>query len=112
MRHSPRLEYLAPRDLAAGRGMLLREVRIPEHGAPNSPAGGACFTVPKGERTPISCHAPREMWIIASGSGELTYDGERINVTAGDILLFGANREHSIFNNKSVEIVVFAIWWY
>ena len=69
------------------------------------------FSIAPGCRTGEDKHAAREMWIVGSGSGILTYDNVDTGVRTGDFLFFRTQARHSIRNNGYEELQIYSIWW-
>jgi|1186.fasta_scaffold42310_2 mannose-6-phosphate isomerase-like protein (cupin superfamily) len=105
----PRLEYLPPEDL--GSGTLIHDAAWERPGAPGSMFGVARFTVDAGCTSPVDNHLSHELWMIAEGEGELTYDGQTLRVGPGDIVHFQPSRDHRIRNLGEGPISAFSVWW-
>ena len=93
-------------------GMRVVPVSMPsEGGHPSAPFKASRFTVAPGTATPIDCHGVREMWFIAAGEGEITWQAETRRVSAGDVLYFPSETNHSVRNDGTEVMTVFSVWW-
>jgi len=69
------------------------------------------FEVEVGGQTPPECHPEREIWLIASGEGELYFKGKTHKLKTGDCVTFEPPHKHSIKNLLSTPLRIFSIWW-
>ena len=95
-------------------GARLAIVDLPAGEAPETPV--APFTlahihVPPGVTTAEDHHEVREIWLVQSGSGQLTLDGQRLRVAAGDSLYYASYRRHQLHNDGDVPVEIVSIWW-
>jgi mannose-6-phosphate isomerase-like protein (cupin superfamily) len=79
--------------------------------APAAPFTLAKFHVPVGVTTAEDHHLVREIWLVESGSGRLTVDGEVLRLSAGDSLYYDSFRHHQLHNDGDVPITLISIWW-
>src|SRR6516165_4273594 len=70
---SPKLNLLPPEVLPSG--MQVFELQLAPHGTPLAPFKASYFTVEPNGMSPIDSHSVHEIWMVAQGCGELTYDG-------------------------------------
>jgi methionyl-tRNA synthetase len=105
----PRLEYLPPED--CGSGTFIYDAHWDRPGAPGSMFGVARFTVEAGCTSPVDNHLSHELWMIAEGEGELTYDGRTLSIATGDIVHFQPQRDHSIRVTSPGPLRAFSVWW-
>jgi mannose-6-phosphate isomerase-like protein (cupin superfamily) len=75
------------------------------------PFKGARFVVEPGSASTPEAHEVRECWMVASGEGELVYDGERHPMEPGDVFLFDPAKTHQARNDRDEDLVVFTVWW-
>ena len=62
----------------------------------------AAMTLPKGESTggPNNKHTSSDQWLyVVSGTGEAVVAGEKVNLSAGSLLLIEAGETHEITNS-------------
>ncbi|HEX2090820.1 MAG TPA: cupin domain-containing protein [Longimicrobiaceae bacterium] len=105
----PKLAFLPPEDM--GSGTLIHDVEWDRPGAPGSMFGVARFTVDVGCTSPVDNHLSHELWLVAEGEGELTYDGQSLRIGPGDIVHFQPSRDHQIRNLGDRPILAFSVWW-
>lgn len=106
----PRLELAPPEDWAPG--MRVVPVVVPSDGdGPAAPFKASRFTVAPGTSTPLDRHSVREIWFIADGSGELTWEGTSRRVETGDVLYFPSETGHTVHNDGPGVMTVFSVWW-
>ncbi|AOR72687.1 hypothetical protein BBJ41_34290 [Burkholderia stabilis] len=92
-------------------GVVLRQADFAGLGDGEIPFRGGLFTVEPNCTSRLDVHAVRECWMIAQGSGRLTYDGEPVRVRAGDVLYFESHRSHQVQNDGSTPLVISTVWW-
>lgn len=105
-KQQPGIHYLEPENPADG--MQLTELGLLRSSAPFK---ASRFTVESGCSSPVDSHSVREIWIIASGEGEVIYDGQAVRVRTDDVLYFEPFKTHELRNDSAEKIVVFSIWW-
>jgi mannose-6-phosphate isomerase-like protein (cupin superfamily) len=95
-------------DPSAPAGLGWHEVDI--HHAPFKLAR---FTVEPGYTSPVDSHAVHEVWFVATGAGELRYDGGAlvIRIAEGDALYLEPPRTHQVHNDGHRTLVVHSIYW-
>lgn len=92
-------------------GAKLGIVELPMANPPAAPFTLAHISVPLGVTTAEDHHEVREVWLIQSGSGLLTLDGEQARVSEGDHLYFESYRRHQLRNDGAVPVEIVSIWW-
>lgn len=105
----PNLSFLAPED--SGAGMLVHEVNLRPGGVPLAPFKASRFTVEPGCSSTPDSHAVHEIWMVARGEGELTYDDETTRIAASDVVYFEPPKTHQVRNTGAETLVVFSVWW-
>lgn len=74
--------------------------------------GSAIASVRPLEATSPHSHDEEETFIILSGGGDITVDGERASVARGDVIYLPRNSHHTIRNTSSTEPLEFlTIFW-
>jgi mannose-6-phosphate isomerase-like protein (cupin superfamily) len=76
-----------------------------------APFSFAVFTVEPGCASPADTHAVREIWLVVSGTGELTVDGTASRVSAGDAVYLESMRTHQVRNDGDLPLLVHSMWW-
>lgn len=92
-------------------GAKLGVVDLPTVELSAAPFTLAHITVPTGVTTAEDHHEVREIWLIQSGAGLLTLDGEQTPVSSGDRLYFESYRRHQLYNDGDVPVEIISIWW-
>ncbi|WP_321950373.1 cupin domain-containing protein [Burkholderia cenocepacia] len=92
-------------------GVVLRQADFAGLGDGEIPFRGGLFTVEPNCTSRLDVHVVRECWMIAQGSGRLTYDGEPVRVQAGDVLYFESHRSHQVQNDGATPLVISTVWW-
>ncbi len=92
-------------------GMVLKEFDLTRIGASQIPFKMSRFRVDPGCRTEPDTHAVHEIWCVASGAGELTYDSQAVRVEEGDAVYFAPHKTHEILNDRNESLEVCSIWW-
>ncbi|MFI9627975.1 cupin domain-containing protein [Streptomyces sp. NPDC052042] len=92
-------------------GVELREADFTAFGADRVPFEGGRFTLEPGAVSKPDTHQVSECWMIAQGSGLLTYDGADYPVTTGEYLFFEPQKTHFIHNDGSTPLVIHTVWW-
>jgi mannose-6-phosphate isomerase-like protein (cupin superfamily) len=74
--------------------------------------GSAIASVRIGEATTPHSHDEEETFVIMSGIGTISVDGETENVGAGDVVYLPRNSIHCISNDSEAEELVFlTLFW-
>ena len=92
-------------------GAKLAIFDLPRADAPVAPFTLARFRVPPGVTSAADTHEVREIWLVESGSGELSLDGQKLRVSAGDTLYFESFRTHQLHNDGDEPVDLVSIWW-
>ena len=111
MYNKPSLSFLSPEIF--DDAMVVDEIDFGHSKMqPLTPFKGSKFIVYPNQSSPVDIHDVKECWFIASGTGILTYrETSGKSVKAGDVLLFDSQESHKIFNNGTIDLVVFSVWW-
>lgn len=92
-------------------GCLFRRL-CPWKGVIEPPWGSAWCTVAPGTSTTKHSHDEKETFLILSGTGEMSVNGENQTVSKGDIVYLPPFSEHTIKNiSQAEELEVLCIWW-
>jgi mannose-6-phosphate isomerase-like protein (cupin superfamily) len=108
-RESTKLAFLPPEDWAPG--MRVHEIDLAPSGSHLTPFKSSRFEVEAGCSSPVDQHEVREIWFIAQGEGELTYDGVPMRIRAGEVCCFEPRKPHAVVNDGASTLVVFSVWW-
>lgn len=101
----PRLGFLEPET----EGEMV--VHLFDLAGVQAPFKGSRFTVEPGGTSPVDTHQVQEIWMVAAGRGELSYDGRSFRVEPGDVVHFEAMKPHQLHNDGDATLVVFSVWW-
>lgn len=72
---------------------------------------GGLFTVEPGATSRPDTHAVTEVWMVARGQGRLSYAGQTLEVSQGDMLFYEPHHTHQIHNYGSEDLVIYTLWW-
>jgi hypothetical protein len=74
--------------------------------------GSAIASVRPNEQTSPHSHDEEEAFIILSGSGDISIDGDTTSVSQGDVIYLPRNSHHTIRNTSDVKPLEFlTIFW-
>ena len=59
----------------------------------------------------MDSHAVHEMWMVAQGEGELTYDDEASLLGPLDFIKLEPPKEHQVRNTGTGPLIIFSVWW-
>jgi mannose-6-phosphate isomerase-like protein (cupin superfamily) len=105
----PKLSFLPAED--SGAGMLVHEVRLDSVSPIAIPFKASYFIIQPGCLSPVDTHAVHEMWMVAQGEGELTYDGVSSSLRSLDFINLEPPKEHQVRNTGVVPLIIFSVWW-
>jgi mannose-6-phosphate isomerase-like protein (cupin superfamily) len=84
----------------------------PWKGSVNTPWGSAWAHIMPGTSTTRHGHDEEETFIIVSGKGEMTVDGETKEVGKGDVIYLPPFSQHTLKNSSSTDALeMICIWW-
>ena len=84
----------------------------PWAGVSTPPWGSAWMTIAAGEASNPHNHDEEETFIILSGTGIMTVDGESQDVEKGDVIYLPRFSQHHLQNASSTEPLEFlTVWW-
>ena len=106
---SPKVNYGPLEEVAMG--MFYQELALSPTETRSAPFKASRFTIDPGCESPLDAHAVREVWIIASGSGELVYDQQSSHVETGQVCYFEPHKGHLLRNNGKEKVTIFSLWW-
>lgn len=94
-------------DTSAPTGLGWHEVELP-----SAPFKLARFVVEPGYASPLDSHAVHEIWFVASGTGELCYDGDQlVRIAEGNAVYLEPPRTHQVRNDGDSTLVIHSIYW-
>lgn len=105
----PNMAFKAPETYDGG--MRVSEMDIQSMIPAGAPFKGSYWTVEPGGSSPEDVHSVHEMWLVASGRGELLCGGRPVRVEAGDVLYFEPHQTHEVRNDGDAALAVFSVWW-
>lgn len=92
-------------------GCMFRRL-FPMEGVVDTLWGSGWANVKPGTNTTRHAHDEHEAFIVTSGIGEISVDGDTREVSAGDVIYVPPNCEHTIRNiSTASELQVLCIWW-
>jgi len=102
--------YLIGQDID-GKSMV--EYVLPNRfpGGPTVPFEASWWTVEPGRHTAQDEHEAQELWLIASGAGQMRLGTEHFEVRAGQAVYVPASQRHSVRAIGTEDLVVFSVWW-
>lgn len=105
----PRMGFKAPETYETG--MRVSEFDIQSMIPAGAPFKGSYWTVEPGGSSPEDVHSVHEMWLVASGQGELLFGGRPMRVKAGDVVYFEPHQTHEVRNDGDATLSVYSVWW-
>lgn len=75
------------------------------------PFGSAWAELNPGENTTPHCHDEEETFVILSGQGTMSVDGETFTVNKGDVIYLEPFSVHTLKNNSNSKLEFLCIWW-
>lgn len=106
---SPRMGRLAPETYDTG--MRVDQFDLGAAVPAGVPFEGSSFIIDAGGASPVDVHSVHEIWMIASGEGELRYDGQSLRIRAGDVFYFAPMKTHEVRNDGPGSMTIFSVWW-
>jgi mannose-6-phosphate isomerase-like protein (cupin superfamily) len=91
--------------------MQVFELQLAPHGTPLAPFKASYFTVEPNGMSPIDSHSVHEIWMVAQGCGELTYDGRTCIIEPRQNFYFEPPKPHQVKNCGPEPLVIFSVWW-
>ncbi|UED87530.1 cupin domain-containing protein [Streptomyces profundus] len=104
-----RFPFLPPE--SSRPGVQISEADFSAFGAGRVPFSGGRFTLEPGATSRPDTHQVSECWMIAQGSGTVTYDGTEHAVSTGDYLFFEPQKTHFAHNDGSEVLAIHTVWW-
>jgi mannose-6-phosphate isomerase-like protein (cupin superfamily) len=105
-----RLDYMDEQQI--NPAMLLKEVNLQgSEGRPLAPFNASWFSIEPGGTTELDQHDVLEIWMIARGRGVITYDGNEVPVSKGDMLYFDSQHPHIMLNDGDEQVEIYSVWW-
>jgi mannose-6-phosphate isomerase-like protein (cupin superfamily) len=92
-------------------GMSLSVYDMPGADRPLAPVEISHWSLVAGADSGDDQHGVRELWLIATGRGEMTCGGRRLAVAAGDVVSIEPNQPHRLVNTGDHPVEVFSVWW-
>lgn len=80
------------------------------HNAP-APFEVARWSVMPGQANDVDVHVSREVWLVISGEGTVTWADQSARIAAGDAIAFDTKVRHQIRNTGSEVLRVFSVYW-
>jgi mannose-6-phosphate isomerase-like protein (cupin superfamily) len=89
----------------------MRQADFASRGDGQTPFKGGRFKLVPGSTSKLDIHDDRECWMVVSGNGMLSYNGQQLRVEGGDFLYFEPNKSHQIHNDQDEDLLINTIWW-
>jgi mannose-6-phosphate isomerase-like protein (cupin superfamily) len=80
------------------------------HYAP-APFEVARWVVAPGKANDLDMHAAREVWLVISGEGHVSWADQSATIRAGDAIAFDATVAHQVRNTGPEPLRVFSVYW-
>lgn len=93
----------------AHNGTILAHGVLPE--GLSAPFGDAYGYVEKGGAIEAHAHHTEEIYIIFSGTGIMEIDGERREVSSGDVIAIPRDATHALAASPDSDLLWAAFWW-
>jgi len=71
----------------------------------------ARWMVAPGEANDLDMHASREVWLVISGEGRVSWADQSATIRAGDAIAFDAKVAHQVRNTGSEPLRAFSVFW-
>jgi mannose-6-phosphate isomerase-like protein (cupin superfamily) len=71
----------------------------------------ARWSVAPGTSNDLDVHRSREIWIIVSGTGTLTWGDQSTVLREGDVAAFESQVPHQIRNNGLDTLIAVSVYW-
>ena len=71
----------------------------------------ARWSVAPGKSNDLDVHLSREVWLVISGEGHVTWADQSTIIRAGDAIAFDTKVPHQIRNAGSEPLHVFSVYW-
>jgi mannose-6-phosphate isomerase-like protein (cupin superfamily) len=104
-----RLDYMEEQQI--NPAMLLKEIDLKGSDGPRAPFEASWFSLEPGGKTELDQHDVLEIWMIARGHGVITYAGNDVPVSQGDMVYFESQHSHIMVNDGDEDVEVYSVWW-
>ena len=64
-----------------------------------------------GKANDVDVHVSREVWLVISGEGTVSWADQSASIAAGDAIAFDTKVRHQIGNSGSEALRVFSVYW-
>jgi mannose-6-phosphate isomerase-like protein (cupin superfamily) len=71
----------------------------------------ARWSVTPGHANDLDAHVSREVWLVISGEGRVTWDDQSATTVAGDAIAFDTKVPHQVRNTGAGPLRVFSVYW-
>jgi mannose-6-phosphate isomerase-like protein (cupin superfamily) len=92
-------------------GGPVHQVLLPFPSTKPAPFELARWSVTPGTSNDFDVHRSREVWIIVSGTGTLSWADQTKVLRAGDVVAFESKVPHQIRNNGSEVLLAMSVYW-
>jgi mannose-6-phosphate isomerase-like protein (cupin superfamily) len=77
----------------------------------SAPFEVARWSVAPGKANDLDVHVSREVWLVISGEGHVTWADQSTTIKAGDAIAFDTKIPHQVCNVGSEPLRVFSVYW-
>jgi mannose-6-phosphate isomerase-like protein (cupin superfamily) len=71
----------------------------------------ARWSVAPGTANDLDCHRSREIWLVISGTGVVTFADRTVRIQSGDAIAFESRTSHQVYNDGDQDLQVFSAYW-
>jgi mannose-6-phosphate isomerase-like protein (cupin superfamily) len=71
----------------------------------------ARWSVMPGNANDLDMHVSRELWLVISGEGHVTWADQSATISAGDAVAFDTRVPHQVRNTGPEPLRVFSVYW-
>ncbi|WP_196255840.1 cupin domain-containing protein [Micromonospora sp. WMMD558] len=92
-------------------GGPVHRARLPFPSAAPAPFEVARWSVAPGTSNDLDVHRSREVWVIVTGTGTLTWADQTTAVGAGDVVAFESQVPHQVRNDGPEPLLAISVHW-
>lgn len=107
---SPKVTFNKPQ--SSKKGVYLHIADFQAKNKSINPFKGGKFIVQPMKTSNLDEHQVQECWMVAKGSGILSYENRKVEIFEGDFLFYTPLKKHQVFNSsKSEDLIIYTVWW-
>jgi mannose-6-phosphate isomerase-like protein (cupin superfamily) len=92
-------------------GGQVEDATLPFPGGAPAPFEVARWTVAPGNANDLDSHMSREVWLVISGEGNVTWADQSTTIKAGEAIAFETKVPHQVRNTGTEPLRVFSVYW-